>query len=68
MQSYGFPGAIMEDVASNGFGKPSAIPVTYVIDTKGILRDRFSPDQQILSEKLLDGAVQPLLNEAKKSH
>jgi peroxiredoxin len=65
MKPLAFPAALMSDTSGNGFGSPDAIPVTYIIDGKGIIRNRLTPDQQELTEKILAGSVEPLLNQAK---
>jgi cytochrome c biogenesis protein CcmG, thiol:disulfide interchange protein DsbE len=61
MQSLSYPVAMLDDAKSDGFGAPSALPVTYVIDKNGILRSKFTPDNP-LSEQSLNDSVLPLLN------
>ena len=36
-----FPGAMVSDASRNGFGTPKAVPVSYVVDAQGIVRDKF---------------------------
>lgn len=61
MQSYAFSSAMVDDAHPNGFGVPSAIPLTYVIDRKGIIRLAVSPDLVPLNQHNLDGSVLPML-------
>ena len=61
MKSYSYPAAMLEDAQSNGFGSPSELPVTYVIDAQGVLRAKLAPDGQVVTSKSLDDAVLPLL-------
>jgi cytochrome c biogenesis protein CcmG, thiol:disulfide interchange protein DsbE len=62
MQSFNYPAAILDDAKDNGFGTPSALPVTYVIDSSGVLRVRLSPNETPVTEKTLAAAVLPLLS------
>ncbi len=55
-----FPGALLSDAARNGFGHPDAVPVSFVVDAQGLVRDTFIE----LDAALLDEAVSPLLKEA----
>lgn len=52
-----YPIAVSGEVTDNGFGMPDGVPVTYVIDTEGVVRDMMiaAPD------KLLHDIVLPLL-------
>jgi cytochrome c biogenesis protein CcmG, thiol:disulfide interchange protein DsbE len=61
MQSFSYPAAMVDDAKSDGFGDPSALPVTYVVDKNGILRAKFTPDDKPLTEKSLTDSVLPLL-------
>jgi len=55
MQSY--PSALSGQISDNGFGPPDGVPVTYVIDTEGKVRDKFIA----VPNKLLNDVVVPLL-------
>jgi peroxiredoxin len=57
MTSIAYPVAVLQDIAINGVGKPEGVPVTYVIDTNGVVRDKFIE----VRNKLLNDAVVPLL-------
>ena len=38
MRQFSYPGALASAARVNGFGEPVAVPVTYVIDARGVLR------------------------------
>jgi len=61
MQTLSYPVAIMDDATVNNFGPPEVLPVTFVVDSSGILRAEFTPDQTPVTEKSLSDAVLPLL-------
>jgi cytochrome c biogenesis protein CcmG, thiol:disulfide interchange protein DsbE len=52
-----FDAALLSDARRNGFGVPDAVPVSYVIDAEGIVRDTFIA----IDDELLDEVVLPLL-------
>jgi cytochrome c biogenesis protein CcmG, thiol:disulfide interchange protein DsbE len=52
-----YPTATVIDMAVNGFGTPEGVPVTYVVDVEGVVRDRFIATPN----KLLHDVVIPLL-------
>ena len=54
-----FPGALLSDATRNGFGKPDGVPVSFVVDAQGIVRDKFIA----IDEELLDQVISPLLKE-----
>ena len=56
-KSVAYPVALLSAITDNGFGPPEGVPLTYVIDTEGVVRDKFiaAPD------KLLHDVVVPLL-------
>jgi cytochrome c biogenesis protein CcmG/thiol:disulfide interchange protein DsbE len=68
MQSYSYPAAMLDDANSDGFSDPSALPVTYVVDKKGIVRAKFTPDDKPLTEEALAEAVLPLLTGRSTAH
>ena len=68
MQSFSYPAAMLDDAKSDGFGDPSALPVTYVIDTNGVLRVKFTPDDKPLTEQSLTDSVLPLLAAQSATH
>ncbi len=56
-----FPGALLSDATESGFEKPDAVPVSYLIDARGVIRDTFIN----VNEDLLNETVPPLLKEAR---
>ncbi len=63
MQSFSYPAAMLDDAKVNGFGGPNALPVTFIIDGKGMVRARLTPDETRVTEKTLDSVVLPLLHQ-----
>jgi cytochrome c biogenesis protein CcmG, thiol:disulfide interchange protein DsbE len=53
----GYPIAWINDAGVNGFGAPDGVPITYVIDGDGIIRDKFIA----VPPKLLNDVVVPML-------
>lgn len=56
-----FPAALLSEASQNGFGTPEAVPVSFVIDARGVVRDKFIA----IDDELLNGIVAPLLKEAQ---
>jgi cytochrome c biogenesis protein CcmG, thiol:disulfide interchange protein DsbE len=52
-----YPTATANDIPVNGFGPPEGVPVTYVVDVEGVVRDKFIATPN----KLLHDVVIPLL-------
>jgi thiol-disulfide isomerase/thioredoxin len=52
-----FPGALLSDATSNGFGIPEAVPASYLVDAQSIVRAKFIS----VDESLLEEVVTPLL-------
>jgi peroxiredoxin len=61
MEGFAYPAAMLRDARPNGFGRPPALPITYVIDTAGVVRAKFQPDETGVTEQSLAAAVLPLL-------
>ena len=62
MKGYSFPGAWIRDAKVRGYGRIWRIPLTFVIDRKGILRhDAWDGDAGI-DESTLDKTISPLLS------
>ncbi len=57
MASLAYPVAVLKDVSVDGFGPPDGVPITWIIDTDGKVRDRMID----VRDELLDGLVVPLL-------
>ncbi len=60
-KSLNYPVAMLEDAKDNGFGDPTAIPETFVVDATGVVRAKFEADDNGVTEQSLAAAVQPLL-------
>src|SRR5579862_765057 len=56
-----YPAAILADADTNGFGKPVALPVTYVVDAGGTVRSIMTPDADAITADSLEHTVGPLL-------
>ncbi len=56
-----YPVAMAHKASRNSFGEQSALPVTFVVDAKGVLRAEMRPDTQPLTEESLVKTVEPLL-------
>ena len=52
-----YPAAMANDISENGFGKTEGVPTTFVVDSGGIVRDKFID----VYDKLLRDVVIPLL-------
>ncbi|MBV8747881.1 MAG: TlpA family protein disulfide reductase [Xanthobacteraceae bacterium] len=57
MASIAYPVAVLKDISVNGVGKVEGVPVTYVIDPNGVVRDKFIE----VRNELLNDVVVPLL-------
>ena len=62
MRSYSYPAAMMRDAESNGFGSPTELPTTYLIDRDGVVRAKLTPDETKLNQGTLTQLVLPLLS------
>ena len=52
-----YPIAFAKGISDDGFGIPKGVPITWIIDANGKVRDRFIE----VRDELLDGIVVPLL-------
>src|SRR5580658_4858016 len=68
MESFAYPAAMLRDCESNGFNDPTELPITYIVDERGIVRAKLTPDETPLTEQSLSKAVLPLLSERAASH
>ena len=57
MASLAYPVAVLKDVTVDGFGPPDGVPITWIIDADGKIRDRMID----VRDELLNGLVVPLL-------
>jgi thiol-disulfide isomerase/thioredoxin len=65
-KAFRVPAAMLDDTKTSGFDVPPYIPVTYVIDKKGIVVARLIPNEKPLTEETLGDIVKPLLEEDDK--
>lgn len=63
MNGLHYPFAMLSDAETNDFGRPRTLPVTYVLDRKGIVRAILRPESEAISEAELVATVDPLLAE-----
>jgi cytochrome c biogenesis protein CcmG, thiol:disulfide interchange protein DsbE len=63
MQSFSYPAAMLDDAKVNGFGAPSVLPITFVVDRNGVVRAKLAPGETSLTENSLAGVVLPLLQQ-----
>jgi thiol-disulfide isomerase/thioredoxin len=59
MKALSYPAAMTDDISENGFGKTEGVPTTFVVDSGGVVRDRFID----VYDKLLKDVVIPLLTD-----
>jgi cytochrome c biogenesis protein CcmG, thiol:disulfide interchange protein DsbE len=57
VQAVTYPIAVAKAITDNGFGKPDGVPITWIIDVDGKVRDRLID----VRDELLNGIVVPLL-------
>lgn len=57
MASLAYPAAMLKGVTVDGFGPPEGVPITWIIDADGKVRDRMID----VRDELLNGIVVPLL-------
>jgi cytochrome c biogenesis protein CcmG/thiol:disulfide interchange protein DsbE len=66
MRRFSYPGALASAAKVDGFGEPVAVPVTYVIDARGVLRAQLQAEGPAgVSAQALERAVLPLLARRK---
>jgi len=68
MQSFSYPVGMLDDAETNGFGPPSVLPVTFVVDRAGVVRAKLTPDQTPVTEDSLAKVVLPLLAQKPQAH
>jgi thiol-disulfide isomerase/thioredoxin len=56
-QAVAYPTAVTKAITDDGFGTPKEVPITWIIDVDGKVRDRFID----VRDELLNGIVIPLL-------
>jgi cytochrome c biogenesis protein CcmG, thiol:disulfide interchange protein DsbE len=66
MKDFAFPAAIHTELSSDDFGSAPIIPLTYVVDSKGIVQSEMDPSKAELTEQELSKVVSPLLRSIGK--
>lgn len=61
MQPFLFPAALLKRAVQDGFGPPRIVPMTYVFDKQGILRDTLWAGGTPVTADNLEDVVKPLL-------
>ena len=61
MQQFAYTGALGRDSKLAGFGRIWRLPMTFVIDRKGVLRRDGSVGSPTVDEKVLEAEVTPWL-------
>ena len=56
-QQVSYPTAAAKDISDDGFGTPKGVPITWIVDGEGKVRDRMIE----VRDELLNGIVVPLL-------
>lgn len=68
MAQFSYPAALASAARVNGFGDPVAVPITYVIDARGVIRAQLQAEGPAgVSAQALEQAVAPLLKQPKGS-
>ncbi len=63
MKAYAFPAALADRVQARGYGRPWRLPMTFVIDRRGVLRLDGWKLAKALDTRALDEIVLPLLRQ-----
>ena len=58
MRAFAYPAVLAATARTNGFGPPLAVPMTWIIDSRGVVRARLV---SAVTEQTLTDAVLPLL-------
>ena len=61
MAPFAYPAGLASDAKVIGFAPAHALPVTYVIDRRGVVRAVLTPESGALTGRMLDQIVGPLL-------
>jgi cytochrome c biogenesis protein CcmG/thiol:disulfide interchange protein DsbE len=64
MADFSYPAILAGTAPVNGFRTPRVLPITYVIDAKGVIRAKLWPGGTPVTEANLEKAVEPLLSPA----
>jgi thiol-disulfide isomerase/thioredoxin len=58
MHAFSYPSALLADAKTNGFGAPTLLPQTYVLDARGVVRVILDNTKGPLTEEQLAAAVE----------
>jgi thiol-disulfide isomerase/thioredoxin len=61
MAAFSYPAGLLSQASVNRLGDQTILPLTLVIDRKGVVRSVFGANGTPLTEPLLEAAVKPLL-------
>lgn len=61
MSAFHYPALMAQNATVNDFRTPRVLPITYVIDTRGVIRAKLWPGGTAVTEENLEKAVLPLL-------
>jgi len=61
MRPFQYLAGLADGAGANGFGPPQALPMTYLIDTGGVVRAVIVPGRGELTDEMLETAMAPLL-------
>ena len=64
MRQFSYPAVLAATARTNGFGPPLAVPMTWIIDRRGVVRARLVA---AVTEQALERAVLPLLPEPARA-
>jgi thiol-disulfide isomerase/thioredoxin len=61
--AHAFRGVALATASLNGFGQPNLLPLTYVVDRKGVVRAVLGGEDRMLTAGEAEAAIAPLLAE-----
>jgi thiol-disulfide isomerase/thioredoxin len=64
MRGFSYPAALAADARENGFGPAVAVPMTWIIDARGVVRTRLIAGNAVTAQTLTQDVL-PLLADAK---
>jgi len=67
MKSFSYPAAMAVAAKVNDFGEPLAVPMTWIIDARGVVRARLIAGNAVTAQSL-EQAVLPLLPQPQGTH
>ena len=65
MKNFSFPAALASNAQTEGYGRPWRLPITFVIDRRGVLRFDGSKFAKILDLPTLEKIAAPLLRDTR---